>query len=345
MTDEQNRPDDVVEGFDLPGGEPTPPPEGGTVGDANPPPETTPVAKDFDLPTGEGTPPPADIAEVESHVKRAEAREVKPPSALGKFIALIVIPVVAIAAVIWMQMRRQQVEEDYMGAYVKAADHFLRDLDKDSVESIPQAYAMLHQDLRQRVDSLEMRDEYMARRGALGTYKRLDRVEWDDASGGVKNSFRAVAVFESGLVPVHFWMSGKDEVRITKYTLGAGKRAAPEDEEGGEPAYKADYVEQTERWLSALAAGDNARAHEMLVDTLEEKKSAAALKIEFDKVFAGYGKFDKLVDVTWDPIGANPTSFRATAVFEKGRGPVWIDLSGYFSIEVVEYRFGKAASR
>ena len=27
MTDDSNRPDDVVEGFDLPGGEATPPPE------------------------------------------------------------------------------------------------------------------------------------------------------------------------------------------------------------------------------------------------------------------------------------------------------------------------------
>ena len=47
MTDEKPKPDDVVDGFDLPGGEPTPPPEGESLSED---------MSGFDLPASDDVP-------------------------------------------------------------------------------------------------------------------------------------------------------------------------------------------------------------------------------------------------------------------------------------------------
>jgi len=226
MTDENDQPEDVVAGFDLPGAAPTPSP-------VEEPPETV---GDFDLPEGEATPAPApeDVREIEQavagtdrfepHVRQAE----KPQSVTGKLIALIIIPVVAVAAIIGMRALKQQPFVQYKAECIAVAQKFLKGLSDDTASSVPKAYGMLHRDLRERLAAEAVMEAYAEATNGLGKFKRLGSVRWDGTQAGeASRSFRSLAQFEGGeQLPVWFSFAritseGGTEIQISAYRFGA----------------------------------------------------------------------------------------------------------------------------
>jgi len=119
----EKKPADIVEGFDLPQGEPVPPPE-------------------LDATARGGVP-------LEPHVTEAEKR----PSVTGKIVALVLIPLTAVVALIAFRALRQQPVVEYRYDCIVTAEEFLKGLSEDSEESVPAAYGRLHRTLRDRAAS------------------------------------------------------------------------------------------------------------------------------------------------------------------------------------------------
>ena len=226
MTDENERPEDVVEGFDLPGAGPTPSPEE----------ESPDTAGGFDLPEGEATPAPApeDVADIEQavtgrdtfepHVRQAE----RPQSVTGKIVALIVIPLVAVVGIFVVRAMKRQPVTEYKGECITTALKFLKGLSDDTATSVPKAYGMLYRDLRERVATEVVMEDYAEKTKGLGKFQRLGSVRWDETAAGVaSSSFRSLAQFEAGeQLPVWFKfarVSSKDktEIQISAYKFGA----------------------------------------------------------------------------------------------------------------------------
>lgn len=220
MTDENKQPDDVAEGFDLPDIELTPPPEDKSPGGA----------EGFNLPDDE---PAGQTDEepglFEPHVKQAE----KPASVRGKLIALTAVPVVAILVIIGINTGRQKPWLAYKQECAAVAKEFLKGLSDDTEKSVPAAYNLLHRDLRRRLATETVVNEYAEATKGLGKFKGLGSVRWDEGGPGVAlRSFRSLAQFEGGgQSPVRFRFArvtvkqkdGKKvtEVKISAYKFGA----------------------------------------------------------------------------------------------------------------------------
>lgn len=193
MTDDKRLPDDVAEGFDLP-------------------------EEDAD---DEAEEEPTDY---EPHVKQAE----KPSSVMGKLVALIVIPLVAVVGIIALRAVRRQPFIEYKAECIATAQKFLKGLSDDTAESVPKAYRLLHRDLRDRRATETVVEEYVQAAKGLGKFKRLGSIRWDQVEGGqASRSFRSLAQFEGGgQLPVWFKFAritadDKTEVKISAYKFGA----------------------------------------------------------------------------------------------------------------------------
>ena len=189
MAQEDNQPDDVAEGFDLP-------------------------EEDADD-TAEEEP-----TEYEPHVKHAE----RPASVMGKLVALLAIPLVALVGIIALRAVRRQPFIKYKAECIAAAQKFLKGLSDDTAESVPKAYRMLHRDVRDRLATETVVEEYTQAAKGL---KRLGSVRWDeDAGGQTSRSFRSLSQFEGGgQLPVWFKFArvtsgDKTEVKVSAYKFG-----------------------------------------------------------------------------------------------------------------------------
>ncbi len=222
MTDKNEKPKDVVEGFDLPEGEATPPPPG-----------TGPTAspQDFDLPEESVTPPPfvSAVGEpqgIEPHVKAEEARGKKPESVTGKLIALVAIPIIAIVAIFLVRQSGRQPWLEYQADCKKTAEAFLKGMSEGSDESVPAAYNLLHTNLRRSKDVETVEGDFTKVADELGAFASLGEPDWDSAPRGqAPQSFKATAHFAKGECPVWFEFAriasgGKTETRISDYKLG-----------------------------------------------------------------------------------------------------------------------------
>lgn len=197
---------DVVEGFDLPDAELTPPPEG---------------LRSAEVPqAAEGAAAPALF---EPHVQRAE----HPPSVLPKLVALMVIPVIALGVILYLRHKGKQTLIDYKGECVETASKFLKGLSQDTAESVPAAYNLLHRELRAtRATEFVMAEFEKATKG-LGRFQSLGRARWEEtAAKHASTSFSALARFEGGQYPVWFRFvrvtSGpKTVIQISDYKFGA----------------------------------------------------------------------------------------------------------------------------
>ncbi len=190
-----------------------------------PPPEPSDeIAEGFDLPEDDS----ADTAEeeptaYEPHVKQAE----RPQSVVGKLVALIVIPLVAIVGIVAFRAVKRQPFIQYKAECIATAQKFLKGLSDDTAESVPKAYRMLHRDLRDRLATETVVEEYTAAAEGLGRFKRLGSVRWDEgAPQRASRSFRSLAQFDGGgQLPVWFKFAritadDKTEVKISAYKFG-----------------------------------------------------------------------------------------------------------------------------
>ena len=224
MTDENKNPKEpqgVESGFDLPGGDETPPPEGQ--------PKAQPV-EGFDLPEDSAVPAPflsavGEPAGIEPHVAKEEQR--KPKQAIvGKLIALVGIPVVAIVLLFVLKTQRQQPYIEYQNDCVKTGTAFLMGMSDNTPDSVPAAYELLQAETRINKDVESVEEGYKTAAAGLGAFKSLDKLDWESAPRGkVPQAFDAVAVFEKGTMPVWFSFfrvdtgDGKTEMRIADYKL------------------------------------------------------------------------------------------------------------------------------
>jgi hypothetical protein len=208
MSDErdqaENRSKDIVESFDLPQGEPTPP--SGLASPAKP---------------GQETGPPSAVPE--PHVGEAE----KKPSVTGKLVALVIIPVLAVIGIIVMRSVKSRPVDEYRAECKATAEKFLKGLSDDTEESVPAAYHMLHQDLQTELAAEAVTEQYAEATHALGKFKTLESIRWDESTGGTASrSFRALAQFEGGTFPMWFRFArvtsdGGTVVKIAGYKFGA----------------------------------------------------------------------------------------------------------------------------
>ena len=203
MSEEKER-KDIPEGFDLPENEPTPPPE-----------EPGAAGEPMELPV-EGAP-----------VAPRPAKEGKRPSVLGKFIALIVIPIIAIPILICVYIERTKPLTEYQAQCVGTAQNFLKGLSDDTEESVPAAYNMLSPALRGKLPTERITGDYAEAASGLGKFRKLASPDWMPApEGEAARAFEAKADFEKGRAPVffHFMRVMTDNgprVLIDRYRLGA----------------------------------------------------------------------------------------------------------------------------
>ncbi len=199
MTEEKKEPKADLEGFDMPEDTVVPPPFVSAVGE----------------PAG-----------IEPHVKSEEARGAKKESVLGKVIALVAIPVIALVAFLILRQQRQQPWLEYQADCKQTATAFLKGMSDDTEDSLPAAYNLLHRDLRAGKDVESVQDDYRAATAGVGRFTSLDEPTWDKAAAEeASKSFRAIARFENGPVGVWFKFARVKtgdtiEVRITEYKLG-----------------------------------------------------------------------------------------------------------------------------
>lgn len=310
MTDDKPKPNDIVEGFDLPGGEPTPPPEG------------EPAAKPvdgFDLPADTAVPPPftsavGQPAGIEPHVKKEEQR--KKESVTAKLIALLGIPLVAILAIVLLREMRRQPLVAYEADCMKTAEMFLKALSDSTEESVPAAVRLLRDDVQRTRDSeTVMKDFELAAGNAK--FKSLSDAAWDPAVGDVaSSSFCAVVQLEGGSFTAWFDFSrvrsgGGIEPRITNYMLGYPSACIPA---------AAEFV----KGLSANTEESTAAAFALLDRDFLLRKAHETVASEFRTAASELGKFKYLGEATWDrtPNGAAALSFTVAAQFEGGSIPV-----------------------
>ena len=364
MTDDSNRPDDVVEGFDLPGGEATPPPEDETQaeemgefdmpgGEDVAPPEAAPsteLAEGFDLPGGEAVPPPEPTPGGGPRRTAGGQR----PSVMGKFIALIVIPAVAIPIVFFVLSKKKEEAESYKEDYVQTAQEYLRLLWESKEAGDTEAGAnlfvkargllsekMLKEMRKKDVDLKDLDDQFREAAADLGAFVELTDLAWDEpASGRPYDTFGASAKFEDGAVPVRFRLGGAGKtIRIRAYSLGAAKRSRAERQTF---PYQREYTAAASKFLKTLSDGSADTAHGMLAKSLADTVDSTKLAADFAEAAGGLGAFKSLDGVAWDPVvGSQSASFRARAVFEKGSTEVWFRVRGMMSIQIAKYRFGK----
>ena len=191
---------DIVEGFDLPQGEPTPPPAS-------------------EEPTESGLLPAA----FEPHVKRAEQK----PSVVGKLIALVIIPALAVIGILLMPYLKSQSMDKFKGECKTTAEKFLAGLSDDTEDSVPAAYNLLHQDLQAELAAETVTEQYAAAARSLGKFRSLESIRWEEGPAGTASrSFRALAQFEKGTSPVWFRFArvtsdSVTAVKIAEYRFGA----------------------------------------------------------------------------------------------------------------------------
>lgn len=310
MTDDKQKPNDVVDGFDLPGGEPTPPPEGAPAAKA---------VDGFDLPADTAVPPPftsavGQPAGVEPHVRKEERR--KKESVTGKLIALVGIPLVAILAIVLLREMRRQPLMAYEAECVKTAETFLKALSDSTEESVPAAVKLLRDDVQRTRDSETVTKDYELAAGNA-KFKSLSGVTWDPAVAEVAaSSFSAVVQIESGSFSAWFDFSlvksGEGTApRITNYMLGYPSACIPA---------AAEFL----KGLSANTPESTAAACALLDREFLLRKARETVASEYRTATSELGRFKFLGEATWDktPNGSAALSFEISAQFEGGSIPL-----------------------
>ena len=269
---------------------------------------------------------------------------------MGKFIALIVIPLVAIPVILIVMSRKKEEVESYKDDYVAAAQRYLTLLSDareagdtdEGADLFLKAMALLSDTMRRTNDSQDLDDHFRKVTDGLGKFAELADVQWEEPPPGTPyTTFSATAKFASGSVGARFTLGGiRKSIRIKSYTLGGAAKSTPPATERVFD-YEQEYTAVVSEFLKALSGGDADGAHAMLGTTAAEKVDAAKLSGDFTKAAGELGTFSALEDVQWDPVvGQQSASFRARARFQKGSLEVWFRVHGMMSIRITEYRFG-----
>ena len=160
------------------------------------------------------------------HVRKVEeAHSVK-----GKIIALVVIPLAAIALVATLVIRKTTVLQDLQNDSLAAATKFMKGMPSKDNELFIAAIDQLTEELRddEDMDINAREDAFKDATGSMGVFKSFRDVRWVEKDGGVNyDEFSATAVFGNGTLPVWFRFrvyrnrDGTFTHRIGAYKLGA----------------------------------------------------------------------------------------------------------------------------
>jgi len=195
---------DIVEGFDLPQQESTAPEAPG---------EPAKLVEETGQPSATGRPRVAATG--------------KKPSVMGKLVALVIIPILAVIAILLMPYVKSRPVDKYKEECQAAAEKFLKGLSDDTEESVPEAYHLLHQDVQASLAAEVVTEQYAQAARGLGKFKGIESIRWDEGAGGTASrSFRALARFEGGTFPMWFRFArvtsdGVTVVKIAEYKFGA----------------------------------------------------------------------------------------------------------------------------
>lgn len=211
MADENKKPDNPLEGFDLPEqGSPTPPP----LPPTGAPPVLPPIGSE---PAG-----------AEPHVRRAEARAGGSQSTTWKLVVLIAFPIVVALLFLALRHEKMQVSVEFQAACRQTAEDYLAKMAEGSFDSVPAAYGLLIADLKRAKDVEHVEGDFKEVAGEMGAFVKLDDPSWDSAPRGqAPSSFSATAFFEKGQCKAWFRFvplaekDGTISARIADYRFAA----------------------------------------------------------------------------------------------------------------------------
>jgi hypothetical protein len=208
--DEEPQQPEVIEGFDLPADHA----ETGLE---------APVVDEAPSPIAVG--PTLRASAAERHVRAAE----RPASVKGKRIALVITPLLAVAVITFMMIRRTTVLGDFQGNSMEAATtfmkgmsearreltdpetgklSFMRRMSEATQKRFDASVALLTVTLRDAVTIEERLREFNEKTESLGTFTGFRDIRWVVREDGTNyDEFSASAVFERGARPVSFRFS------------------------------------------------------------------------------------------------------------------------------------------